>query len=423
VNIRHQIKSTIMPVSLKNNTKGEYYPPQLLSQKLNNRAAFLITTGHYEEGITLLTKALKLTESNINSSQADTHADQHQNTCNCKGCSLEACLTMEHDPFMSSLMTDQLTSTQNQGQQQEQEDQQGYYCPKPNISSSSNSSSSDDEMFHRASMALCSLPATASQLGSRNTQQRRNLKSPSTLSTSTESSSSSSSSTVDPATTSTATTTNDFGFVYQRPLLVNQQCIDEMHDMGITLSLLILFNLALAHHLKAIASFNTQQVSSSLSNSSFKMKKSSLKALQQALKLYELAYQLHIDYIQQSKESSSVSNNNQQPQELESSIRNNHNNNNNNDNDSNDNNSDDEYNRSIGSLRFTMIISNNLGEIHHAIGNAGKHTLCLQHLLSAIMYVVDSNLVVLDSNEMDGFYSNVAPIMGLSNNDICAQAA
>jgi len=411
-----------MPVSLKNNTKGEYYPPQLLSQKLNNRAAFLITTGHYEEGIALLTKALKLTSN----SQVDTPADQHQATCNCKACSLESCLIMEHDPSMSSLMIDQLTSTQNQGQQQEQEDQQGYYCPKPNTSSSS--SSSDGEMFHRASMGLCPLPATASQLGSRNAQQRRNLKSPSTLSTSTESSSSSSSA-VDPATTSTATTTTDFGFVYRRPLLVNQQCIDEMHDMGITLSLLILFNLALAHHLKAIASFNTQQVSSSLSNGSFKTKKSSLKALQQALKLYELAYQLHIDYIQQSEESSSVSNNNQQPQELESSIsNNNNNNNNNNDNDNdnnsnNDNNSDDEYNRSIGSLRFTMIISNNLGEIHHAIGNTGKHTLCLQHLLSAIMYVVDSNLVVLNSNEMDGFYSNVAPIMGLSNKDICAQAA
>ena len=412
-----------MPVSLKNNTKGEYYPPQLLSQKLNNRAAYLITTGHYEEGITLLTKALKLTESNINSSQVDTHADQHQNTCNCKACSLEACLTMEHDPFMSSLMIDQLTSTQNQGQQQEQDDQQGCYHPKSNTSSSSsNSSSSDDEMFHRTSMGLCSLPATASQLGSRNAQQRRNLKSPSTLSTSTESSSSSSFSAVDPATTSTATTTTDFGFVYRRPLLVNQQCIDEMHDMGITLSLLILFNLALAHHLKAIASFKTQQVSSSLSNSSFKTKKSSLKALQQALQLYELAYQLHIDCIQQSEESSSVSNNNQQPQELESSISNN-NNNNNNDNDNNDNNSDDEYNRSIGSLRFTMIISNNLGEVHHATGSTEKHTLCLQHLLSAIMYTVDSNLVVLDSNEMDGFYSNVAPIMGLSNKNICAQAA
>ncbi|OEU18204.1 hypothetical protein FRACYDRAFT_236475 [Fragilariopsis cylindrus CCMP1102] len=394
-----------MPVSLKNNTIGEYYPPQLLSQKLNNRAAFLITTGHYEEGIALLTKALKLTSN----SQVDTPADQHQATCNCKACSLESCLIMEHEPFMSSLMIDQLTSTQNQGQQQEQDDQQGYYCPKPNTSSSSNSSSSDDEMFHRTSMGLCSLPATASQLGSRNAQQRRNLKSPSTLSVSTESPSSSFSA-VDTSTATTATTTiTDFGFVYRRPLLVNQQCIDEMHDMGITLSLLILFNLALAHHLKAIASFNTQQVSSSLSNSSFKMKKSSLKALQQALKLYELAYQLHIDYIQQSEESSSVSNNNQQPQESESSSSSN------NDNDNNDSNSDDEYNRSIGSLRFTMIISNNLGEIHHAIGNTGKHTLCLQHLLSAIMYVVDSNLVVLDSNEMDGFYSNVAPIMGLSN--------
>jgi hypothetical protein len=70
-----------------------------------------------------------------------------------------------------------------------------------------------------------------------------------------------------------------------------------------------------------------------------------------------------------------------------------------------------------------MIVSNNLGEIHRAAGDTDKHTMCLQHLLSTIMYMVDSNLGVLDSNEMDGFYSNVSHVMGLSDKDMYAQAA
>ena len=88
------------------------------------------------------------------------------------------------------------------------------------------------------------------------------------------------------------------------------------------------------------------------------------------------------------------------------------------------NSNDELYNQSmIGSLRFTMIVSNNLGEIHRAAGNTEKHTMCLQHLLSAMMYMVDSDLLVLESSSMNGFYSNVAPIMGLKKKGVFAQAA
>ena len=51
----------------------------------------------------------------------------------------------------------------------------------------------------------------------------------------------------------------------------------------------MVFNPALAHHLKAIAIITTNTNLSS----------NNLKVLQQALKLYELAYQLHVDYVQQ----------------------------------------------------------------------------------------------------------------------------
>jgi hypothetical protein len=38
---------------MNNDVEGENYPPQLLSQKLNNRATLLTTMDNYKEGITL----------------------------------------------------------------------------------------------------------------------------------------------------------------------------------------------------------------------------------------------------------------------------------------------------------------------------------------------------------------------------------
>jgi tetratricopeptide (TPR) repeat protein len=342
-----------MPISLTKNTttKGEYYPPQLLSQKLNNRAGFLITMGNYVEGIALLTKALKLVKNNMGDSSSRAHQS------NCRSCSLQSCLIMEHD----SLMMDQSQHYQEQEGQQQQEQQQehqAHYIKNTSIIINSNS----DEMG-------CDNQPQRAAASQKHLSHHHNPHD-----------------TLDD---------NDNGFVYRRPILVNKQCIEEMHDMGITLSLIIVFNLALAHHLKAIETSS----SSSSSSSSTTMNCNSLKALQQALQLYELAYQLHCDYIQQSESETERSYN------------------------SNNNNNNDQYDRSIGSLRFTMIVSNNLGEIHRAAGDTEKHTMCLQHLLSTIMYMVDSNLGVLDSKTMDGFFSNVSPVVGLSDKDMYAQAA
>jgi tetratricopeptide (TPR) repeat protein len=364
-----------MPISLTNNTEGEYYPPQLLSQKLNNRSAYLITTGNYEEAIKLLTKALKLTETKEGGGEDDANKPR----CNCEACTLESCLIMEHDAFMSLLMTDQQEQQQEAEQQEEGHQEAGQQeglqegQQKQQEHSSSSSSSSDE-------ITTSSPPLKES---SKESYDDNN---------------------------------DDEGFVYRRPLLVNKHCIEEMHNMGITLSLIILFNLALAHHLKAITSFTASKSSSATATTTTTHAKSKLQVLQQALQLYELAYQLRVDYIQQS-----------QQEELNQPSNSNSNSNSNTDND-NDNddstNNNDEYNRSmVGSLRFTMIVSNNLGEIHRAAGNTEKHTMCLQHLLSAMMYMVDSDLLVLDSKGMDGFYSNVAPIMGLKKKGVFAQAA
>jgi hypothetical protein len=83
-----------------------------------------------------------------------------------------------------------------------------------------------------------------------------------------------------------------------------------------------------------------------------------------------------------------------------------------------------------------MIITNNIGEVHRVAGDTNKHQICLQHLLSAIMYMIDSNLTTtattvntnsssssqtLTEMMMDGFYYNVSPIM--LKDTACAQAA
>lgn len=132
-------------------------------------------------------------------------------------------------------------------------------------------------------------------------------------------------------------------YVYERPICISQKSMEEEHCPGVILSLIIIFNLALAHHLSAIQN------------------NACPKLLQKALHLYELAYQLQRE--------------------------------------ENDN----------GSLRFTMIVANNLGQIHRAVNNESKHQQCLEHLLSTMMYLVDSR--VKGEPEFDGFLRNASQLI------------
>ena len=207
-------------------------------------------------------------------------------------------------------------------------------------------------------------------------------------------------------------TKENTGFVYRRPLLVNQQCIEDRHFMGMTLSLIILFNLALAHHLLAISELAKKQDNETGTNAS--PPNTSNRLLQQALRLYEFAYELFQDYHNEPPFLP--------PQQPLSSR------------DSNDINDDNyegnstEYHHHRAAaehVTLTMIVTNNVGEIHRVAGNPLKHKRSLHHLLSLMMFVLvdkssSSDLVVLDSKEMDGFYHNLIPII---LDDVCAPVA
>jgi hypothetical protein len=141
------------------------------------------------------------------------------------------------------------------------------------------------------------------------------------------------------------------GYIYRKPIRVSQQSMQEGgHSMGVTLSLIIILNLALVHHQSSI-----QQHMCRL-------------RLQKATQLYEVAYQLQLV---------------------------------------------EDHHDGSSSLRFTMIIANNLSEIHRAFNNHTKYAMCLQHLLSTMMYLVVC-LIPADAIELDGFFRNTSQMILLN---------
>merc|ERR1712014_22252 len=83
---------------------------------------------------------------------------------------------------------------------------------------------------------------------------------------------------------------------------------------------------------------------------------------------------------------------------------------------------------SFGLLRLTMILWNNLGQIHRSAADWTKHELCLHRLLRLLMYAVvecgrGSSLAetVFTPTELNGFYHNVSSIV--LDDAACASAA
>ena len=407
-----------MTPSISTTTKKkqeEAYPLHDLAKVLNNRAVHVITTsGNYEEGINLFKKALKLTKRSI---VLKSGGDKNQVPCSCKFCSLESCLVLseerkrQHPSSVCSsspstridivVVVDVDVDDDDDGDGDGDGDGfsiQESHATKTkddNINSSSVEVPMDydddlhDNTTHSPTSTNC--PQQHESTNYCNTSSSHYQKE------------------------NAVEKDNESGFVYQRFLLIDDHSIDENHYMGSTLSLVIIFNLALSHHLMGIDNSNYNRESlSSLSNPIDVTKKTI--PLQHAVKLYELAYQLHSNYTDQ--KSVHTDNNNNNTMNIDND-------------DDDDQNNNDNHNRAVAhtvaSLRFIMIISNNIGQIHRVAGNTTKYTRCLQHLLSLIMYVVGQQQLavvpntVFNSIELDGLIRNVSPIIFCGS--ICASAA
>merc|ERR1712007_80943 len=124
-----------------------------------------------------------------------------------------------------------------------------------------------------------------------------------------------------------------------------------------------MYNLALTLHLQAL----------SLANSDLDVKKAK-KLFLRARKLYELAFEMHLD------ESCDVS------------------------------------------LLFTLALINNLGLVYNILGEKRRSQTCFKNMFSTMMYLVDTNESQA-IKEWDGLISNVMEILFREEREIAAPAA
>jgi hypothetical protein len=177
------------------------------------------------------------------------------------------------------------------------------------------------------------------------------------------------------------------GYTYCQPILVGS----EGHDMGATLFLIIFFNLALAHHLKALDGHYT--------------KKERDVIIRKTLSMYELTQSWQLKLLSNEKKGNSTSST-----RASASCS------------------------SVVSIRLNMIIQNNLSQIHLLINDISKYKRCLQHLLSTVMVVLDyktrstnstdsSRITSKDPRvmEIEGFLANTTSL--ILGDGHCAQAA
>jgi hypothetical protein len=171
---------------------------------------------------------------------------------------------------------------------------------------------------------------------------------------------------IPPATT---TTTPDGGYVFFDALEVTHVEYDrDCLDCEQSLLLVILFNLALSHHLNAAVTTTVMDIDKTSHHPSRK------ESLNKAIRLYELAH--HMATLEESS--------------------------------------------SHSSCREAIVILNNLSLIHKEIGNDEYALQCQQQLLSSMMFLVDSGEFVL-VQELEGVLDNIMPLLLFMSNH-CSMA-
>jgi len=156
--------------------------------------------------------------------------------------------------------------------------------------------------------------------------------------------------------------------------------------MGSTLFLIITFNLALAHHLSAVAVALAVNGNNSGTTETNRIKKT--------LQLYEISNKWHIQssncYLYNDGDDDSGRYNTsrmmthqhhhrqqQQQQQLNKEYS------------SSEEEQPMDDASTVSSIRFNMIICNNLSHIHCLVSNHSKHKQCLEHLLSQVMVALE----------------------------------
>eukprot|EP00531_Pseudo-nitzschia_arenysensis_P018973 CAMPEP_0116128478 /NCGR_PEP_ID=MMETSP0329-20121206/7381_1 /TAXON_ID=697910 /ORGANISM="Pseudo-nitzschia arenysensis, Strain B593" /LENGTH=322 /DNA_ID=CAMNT_0003622619 /DNA_START=769 /DNA_END=1737 /DNA_ORIENTATION=- len=263
----------------------------LYAQKLNNSAAFCIEIGQYDRAIKSLGKALKISAMALdsNSSSDETTEDA---TCFCINCSIEGCI------LYSESIPANLLAAQSQIR----------------VASPSEGSKKRRLVPQASQYSLFKsrCPWRQAEEEEQHPQQQ------------------------------------SAGFsIYRRPIQVSPQSISEKHNLGTTVSLLIIFNLALAHH----------QIALSISEED-----KQLSVLKKTLKLYELAGSCYTRY----KNRRNILGQEQTTAD-----------------------------------RFEMILCNNLSHVYRSSNQPTKCEACLERLTSSLMLFVDHKLATTGQQQQE----------------------
>lgn len=320
---------------------------------LNNAASLLIERGHYDLAITTLQHALRQVELRMmNDSESNTNRTKIY--CMCDECTLDGCL--------------QFSETQN--------------------------SRSNRALFqtHRAVHAdsSCSCSNNSAHTGATNSSNKRRRITETRRDEGEE-------------TANRYSSEKESGYIYQHPVLIPND-----HEMGATRFFVILFNLALAHQLKAVSSNTSNK--NEIENETQRDDECTRKAL--------LLYEILFEYWSRIQ---SVSSN--------TGILDGH----------------EDTARST-SFRFVMIMYNNLSQMYSLVNDTIRQHQCLQSLLSIVMIAIESknrntgspftprgprtiqnssngdiNSSAAFQESLDGFLANTATLM--VSQQMCARAA
>lgn len=303
----------------------------LLAQQMNNSAALCIEAGDYAGAIASLKKALEINKDK----------KHNEKVCKCHNCTLDGCIAVSENDTSPD----------------------AYFSPSSTVA--------DDTRARKRIKKTPSIPKTRRETFWKPQHSDSNYTRPKRKQEKEK-----------------IEEHIDCGYIYQQPIRIG--CIG--HDMGSTLFLIIIFNLALAHHLEAVRNGHP--------------KKKRDKIIDKTLSLYELTYKWQLKLLCRDKSDEEME---ADPTPAPSCS-------------------------SVTSIRFNMIIRNNLSQIHRLTKDYSKYKRCLQYLLSTVMVVVeyrsrnynsqvDSSTPSKDPRIMnlDGFLHNTAAIM--LEEDHCAHVA
>ena len=396
------------------NMKNQQQQCHLYAQKLNNRAALCIEIGHYDRAIASLAKALRLSAGN-NHSNSDQHQRQHQHqeeeerqqqhqhrqpqpVCHCNYCSLDGCIAYSESISATEELTKQMAKKNIK-----------IASSKSSSTSTSTSSSTDGSSTTKSSFLSQHNKSFLSQ--QKQQQQHKKNKEKDNDNNTHDLTSNNNNSLL----------SNDkiYGscdsYIYRRPIRITSRTIQEGHNMGSTLFLIITFNLALAHHLSAVDS-DVDAVdavdavdnnnSSSTDSTTTSCSCNENNRIKKTLQLYEISNKWHIqssnchlyndgdDDSGRYNESTMMTQHEQHQQQQHQQLNR----------DEYDSSSAEEQqqqpdddaststsktSRNVSSIRFNMIICNNLSHIHCLVSNHSKHKQCLEHLLSQVMVALE----------------------------------